>query len=69
MATGPVSRSPFQYLKRKQLINQMRPGPSFSPCELLVHQYPVESSLATAEQAEGAPPPDRAELRDWNPPC
>lgn len=66
--SGNVSRSPFQYLKRKQLIDPMRPGPTFDPCALLVHQYDTGHTSQKSRLAEGAPPPDRAELHDIDPP-
>ncbi len=62
-----VSRSPKAYMQRKGIVPTFLPGPRFSPCGLLVHQYPTGPTLEKASLAEGNPPPDRAVLKPWPP--
>ena len=63
-----VSRSPLAFLKRKGIVPTFRPRPRFAPDGLLVHQYDTGFTLEKSRLAEGDPPPDRADFRDWSPP-
>ena len=47
-----------------------RPSPTFSPSQMLVHQYPDPSGKPLSElvAGEGAPPADRVILNSWSPP-
>lgn len=64
------SRSPFAFQRRSQRRPLGWPSPQFSPCQLLVHQYPDPSGKPMSElvAGEGAPPADRVILNDWSPP-
>ena len=62
-----ISRSPQEFLKRKGIEPTFTPGPRFSPCDLLVHQYDTGQTLEKARLAEGCPPPARAQLKPWPP--
>jgi hypothetical protein len=63
-----VSRSPLRFLQRKELVQTFRQRPRFDPDGLLVHQYDTGFSVEKSRLAEGDPPPDRADFRDWSPP-
>lgn len=62
-----VSRSPKDFMRRKERVPTVRPGPRFSPGELLVHKYALGPSLLKSRQAEGVSPPDRPILKPWFP--
>lgn len=62
------SRSPHAFLKRKGLEATSRPSSRFAPEALLVHQYPIGSTPLKSCLAEGSPAPDRAVIKDINPP-
>lgn len=65
-----ASRSPYPFMRRKQMRSLGWPGSEFSPGALLVNQYPAPAgkSLSSLILGEGAPPADRVVLPDWNPP-
>jgi hypothetical protein len=46
------------------------PSSTFSPGQMLVHQYPDPSGKSLSEliAGEGAPPADRVILNSWSPP-
>lgn len=64
------SRSPYAYQRRKQMRPLNWPSPTFSPSQMLVHQYPDPSGKPLSElvAGEGAPPADRVILNSWSPP-
>lgn len=64
------SRSPFAFMRRKQMLPLDWPGPTFSPKQMLINQYrdPSGKPLAELVAGEGAPPSDRVKLNDWSPP-
>lgn len=63
-----VSRSSLRYMQRKNLSGTFRPRPRFDPDGLLVHQYDTGFTTCKSTLAEGDPPPNRADFRDWSPP-
>jgi hypothetical protein len=64
------SRSPFAFMRRKQMRSLDWPSPTFAPGQLLVHQYPDPTGKPLGEliAGEGAPPADRVILNSWSPP-
>ena len=64
-----VSRNPTFFLERKGLAEFNTVGPRLNPMDLLVHQYPTGNTFCKRQLAEGDPPPDRVDIRDWAPPA
>jgi hypothetical protein len=64
------SRSPYAYQRRKQMRPLNWPSSTFSPGQMLIHQYPDPNGKSLSEliAGEGAPPSDRVILNSWSPP-
>jgi hypothetical protein len=65
-----VSRSPFEFLQRHGITDELtRPAPRLALGDLLVQQLPLSSPPQPAASVlrayEGTPPPDRAAARPW----